>query len=72
MDMAVRRRIFLALFGKDYHSLDHMAAYALSVNAVINVGRRTAVRQDSLSGAFPNTRGSTGVYFDVMREMGKS
>ena len=71
MDMAVRRRIFLALFGNDYHSLDHMAAYALSVNAVINVADEPQFDKILFRGLSEYER-FYRVYFDVMREMGKS
>jgi len=37
MNMASRRRIFLALFGRNFQSLDNMAAFKLSVNAVISL-----------------------------------
>ena len=70
MDMTTRRRIFVALFGDDFTSLDAMTAYALSVNAVI---RRADFAQFAkmLHRALAENERFYKVFFDVSREIGK-
>jgi hypothetical protein len=70
MDMTTRRRIFVALFGNDFTSLDAMSAYALSVNAVV---KRSDVTQYEkiLHRAVAENERFYKVFFDVSREIGK-
>ena len=71
MDMTVRRRIYVVLFGKELRTMDHMAAFALSVNAVLGLEDEEqfgAVLKRGLS----EYERFYKVYFDVMREMGKA
>ena len=70
METPLRRRIFVALFGKDLQTFDHMTAYALSVNSVISLadeGKFDKILHRALSEYDRFYK----VYFDVMREMGK-
>jgi len=70
LNMSTRRRIFLAIFGKDYHSLDEMTAFQLSVNAVIALGDES--RFDKIiHKALAEYERFYRVYFEVAREQGK-
>ncbi len=71
MEMATRRRIFVALFGKGYTTMDHMSAFALSVNTVINTSDEKMFSK-ILQRAVMEYERFYKVYFDVMREMGKA
>jgi len=71
MDMTTRRRIFVVLFGKDYKTFDNMTAFALSVNAVINLSDE-AQFDKVLHKGLTDYDHFYKVYFDVMREIGKS
>lgn len=71
MDMTTRRRIFVALFGKDYNTFDNMTAFALSVNALINLSDEAQFGKVLHKGLADYDR-FYKVYFDVMREMGKA
>ena len=70
MEMPIRRRMFVALFGQDFKSLDNMTAYSLSVNAVINTGEKENFSK-LLERALAETDRFYKVFFDVMRELGK-
>jgi len=37
LPMSVRRRIFLVLIGEQFRSMDHMMAFAMSANLVVNI-----------------------------------
>ena len=71
MDMTTRRRIFMALFGNDFQTLDDMTAYSLSVNAVINKADEGQFQKILQRGLAQYDR-FYKVYFEVMREMGKT
>ncbi|MBU2550132.1 MAG: zinc-ribbon domain-containing protein [Proteobacteria bacterium] len=70
MDMSTRRRIFLALFGKDYKTLDDMAAYAMSVNMVVNLSDEAELTKALQKGLATYER-FYKVFFETMRELGK-
>jgi len=70
MEMSTRRRIFVALFGKNYKTMDHMTAFALSVNAVANLADEPEFDK-FLRKALADYERFYKVYFDVMRELGK-
>jgi len=71
MIMSTRRRIFLALFGKDYHSLDYMTAFQLSVNAVISLNDES--RFDKIiHKALVEYERFYKVFFEISRELGRS
>jgi hypothetical protein len=70
MDMTTRRRIFVALFGDDFKSMDNMTAFALSVNTVVSQRDRNQWAK-ILKRAVAEYERFYKVYFDVMREMGK-
>ena len=71
MDMTTRRRIFVALFSEKLNSMDHMTAFAYSVNTVIG----TADQEDYgkiLNRAISEYERFYKVFFDVLHEMGKT
>jgi len=70
MEMSTRRRVFVALFGKNYKTLDQLTAYALSVNAVANLADEPEFDK-FLRKALADYERFYKVYFDVMRELGK-
>ncbi|MBW1708886.1 MAG: hypothetical protein JRJ73_03270 [Deltaproteobacteria bacterium] len=71
MIMSTRRRIFMALFGEEYHSLDHMSAFQLSVNAVIALSDEQ--RFDKIiHKALAEYERFYKAYFEVAREQGRS
>ena len=70
MDMTTRRRIFVALFGNDFTTLDYMISYALSVNAVVNKADVDQYEQILRRAVAENVR-FYKVFFDVSREIGK-
>ncbi|MFC1821968.1 hypothetical protein ACFL9T_04620 [Thermodesulfobacteriota bacterium] len=52
ISMSVRRRVFLALTGDDFKTLDNMMAFALSANAVINtrdINQMSSILKKSIS-----------------------
>lgn len=52
MPMATRRKMFVALLGNDFRTMDHMKAFALSVNVVINfkdISNLSAILKKSIS-----------------------
>ncbi|MEE9164873.1 MAG: zinc-ribbon domain-containing protein [Nitrospinota bacterium] len=52
MPMTTRRKMFVALLGKDFRTMDNMQAFALSVNVVINfkdVDDLTAILKKTIS-----------------------
>jgi hypothetical protein len=70
LDMSTRRRILVILFGAQFHTLDQMNAFALSVNAVVNTSDEEKY-QKILHRAQAEYERFYRVYFDVLREMGK-
>ncbi len=52
LPMSSRRKIFLVLFGDDFNSMDHMKAFALSTNLVVNkkdIGKLTPILKRALA-----------------------
>lgn len=70
MDMGMRRKIYLALFGDGYQTLDHMTAFKLSVNTVINMKDQNQFGKIVYRGLAEHER-FYRAFFDVMREIGK-
>jgi hypothetical protein len=71
LSMSVRRRIFLALIGDDFKTMDHMMAFAMSANMVINgkdVRRLTAILKHAIS----DNEKFYKVFMDTMVEVGKA
>ncbi|MEW6262988.1 MAG: zinc-ribbon domain-containing protein [Thermodesulfobacteriota bacterium] len=71
METHLRRRTFLAYFGQNFTSLDNMTAFALSVNAVINLADEAHFSKIIYRGLAEYER-FYKVFFDVMRELGKT
>jgi len=71
LSMSVRRRIFLALIGDKFKTMDHMMAFAMSANMVINatdLGRLTAILKHAIS----DNEKFYKVFMDTMAEVGKA
>ena len=71
LSMSVRRRIFLALIADEFKTMDHMMAYAMSANLVINgndLDRLTAILKHAIS----DNEKFYKVFMDTMLEVGKA
>jgi uncharacterized protein YbaR (Trm112 family) len=71
LSMSVRRRMFVAIVGNDFKTMDQMTAFALSANLVINkkdLGRLSMIMQRAIS---QNER-FYKVFMEIYREMGKA
>lgn len=71
LSMSVRRRIFLALVADEFKTMDHMMAFAMSANMVINGGdldRLTSIMQHAIS----DNDKFYKVFTDTMVEVGKA
>ena len=71
LSMSVRRRIFLGLIGDDFKTMDHMMAFAMSANLVINgreLDRLTAILKHAIS----DNEKFYKVFMDTMEEVGKA
>lgn len=71
LSMSVRRRIFLALIGDEFKTMDHMMAFAMSANMVINgkdLDRLTAILKHAIS----DNEKFYKVFMDTMVEVGKA
>jgi DNA-directed RNA polymerase subunit RPC12/RpoP len=71
LSMSVRRRIFLALVAGEFKTMDHMMAFAMSANMVINGGdldRLTSIMQHAIS----DNEKFYKVFMDTMVEVGKA
>jgi predicted Zn finger-like uncharacterized protein len=70
LSMSVRRRMFIALIGDAFNTMDHMMAFAMSANLVIN--RRDL---DKLAGLLKNAVSDNEkfykVFMDTLSEVGK-
>ncbi|MBF0343619.1 MAG: hypothetical protein HQL06_05235 [Nitrospirae bacterium] len=71
MPIAERRRIFVALVGNEYKSLDNMMAFAKSVNVVIN-NNDFANLKAMLKRAITDNDNFYRVFKGVLTELGKS
>lgn len=70
MNMHTRRHIFFALFGRDFKTLDNMAAFQLSVNMVVNLDDEPKFAQILRKGLAEYDR-FYRVFFEISRELGK-
>ena len=71
LSMSVRRRIFLALIADEFKTMDHMMAFALSANLVINANdldRLTAILKHSIL----DNEKFYKVFMETMLEVGKA
>jgi len=68
--MASRRKIFLTLIGDQFQTLDHMTAFAMSANLVINPKDVNNAAKVIKNGLAENER-FYKVYMDCLRETGK-
>jgi hypothetical protein len=71
LSMSVRRRVFLALVADEFKTMDHMMAFAMSANMVINGGdldRLTSIVQHAIS----DNEKFYKVFTDTMVEVGKA
>ena len=71
LSMSVRRRVFLALVADEFKTMDHMVAFAMSANMVINGGdldRLTSIMQHAIS----DNEKFYKVFTDTMVEVGKA
>jgi len=71
LSMSLRRRVFLALVADEYKTMDHMMAFAMSANMVINGGdldRLTSIMQHAIS----DNEKFYKVFMDTMVEVGKA
>jgi predicted Zn finger-like uncharacterized protein len=71
LGMSVRRRIFLALIGEKFRTMDHMVAFAMSANLVINpkdLDRLGVV----LKRAIGENERFYRVFMEIMQEVGKA
>lgn len=70
LSMSIRRTMFVALIGDAFNTMDHMMAFAMSANLVIN--RRDL---DKLAGIIKNARSDNEkfykVFLDTLSEAGK-
>lgn len=71
LSMSVRRRIFLALIADEFKTMDHMMAFAMSANLVINANdldRLTAILKHSIL----DNEKFYKVFMETMLEVGKA
>ena len=71
LSMSVRRRVFLALVADEFKTMDHMMAFAMSANMVINgsdLDRLTSIMQHAIS----DNEKFYKVFMDTMVEVGKA
>lgn len=71
LSMSVRRRVFLALVADEFKTMDHMMAFAMSANMVINGGdldRLTSIMQHAIS----DNEKFYKVFMDTLVEVGKA
>ena len=71
LSMSVRRRVFFALIGDNFKTMDHMMAFAMSANMVINsndLDRLTAILKHAIS----DNEKFYKVFMDTMAEAGKA
>jgi CheY-like chemotaxis protein len=71
LSMSVRRRMFVALIGDTFNTIDHMMAFALSANLVINrkdLDRLTSILKIAIS----ESQKFYKVYMDTLAEIRKA
>ncbi len=69
--MPVRRRIFLVLIGRRFKSMDHMKAFAMSANLVINKNDLKKLAP-ILSRALADHESFYKVFMETLKEVGKA
>jgi len=70
LSMSIRRRIFLVLIGEKFKTMDHMTAFAMSANLVVNprdLDRLTAILRRAVS----DNEKFYKVFFDTLEDVGK-
>lgn len=70
MPMVSRRHIFLALIGQNFKTLDNMAAFSKSVNAVINKSDMENLT-NILKKSIADNEQFYKVYKEILRKLGK-
>ncbi len=71
LSMSIRRKIFLVLIGEKFKTMDHMMAFAMSANLVINpkdLDRVTAILRRAVS----DNEKFYKVFFDTLEDIGKA
>ncbi|MBF0456613.1 MAG: response regulator [Nitrospirae bacterium] len=71
MPISARRRTFVALAGKNYTALNHMAAFAESVNIVINEADMQEIKT-ILKKSITGNNLFYKVYNDILHDFGKA
>jgi predicted Zn finger-like uncharacterized protein len=64
LSMTIRRRMFVALIGDSFNTMDHMTAFAMSANLV--VGRRDA---DKMTGILKNAIADNEKFYKIFMDM---
>lgn len=71
LSMSIRRRIFLALIGERFKTMDHMMEFSMSANLVINskdLGKLASILKRAVS----DNEKFYKVFFDTLEEVGKA
>ncbi len=71
LSMSIRRRMFLVLIGEKFKTMDHMMAFAMSANLVINprdLDRLTTILKRAVS----DKEKLYKVFFDTLEDVGKA
>ncbi len=71
LSMSIRRRIFLALIGERFKTMDHMMEFSMSANLVINpkdLDKLTSILKRAVS----DNEKFYKVFFDTLEEVGKA
>lgn len=71
LSMSIRRRMFVVLIGDAYNTMDHMMAFAMSANLVIN--RKDLDKLEGiLKNAISDNQKFYKVYLDTLSEVGRA
>jgi predicted Zn finger-like uncharacterized protein len=71
LSMSIRRKMFVVLIGDTYNTMDHMMAFAMSANLVIN--RRDSDKLEGiLKNAISDNEKFYKVFLDTLSEVGKA
>ena len=71
LSMSIRRKMFVVLVGDSFNTMDHMMAFAMSVNLVVNrkdLDKFTGI----LKNAIADNEKFYKVFMDTLTEVGKS
>lgn len=71
LSMSIRRRIFIVLIGDTFSTMDHMMAFAMSANMVINP-KDFGTLADILKSAIGDNERFYKVFMDTLTEFGKA